>query len=81
LDIKGFSYNTYLGNLTAGWNLIGVGKDVNISDLNLKKNNIMILWVYKNNKWKYWINDKNLSMLDGNYTILKDDGVWVYKSK
>jgi len=81
LDIKGVSYNTYLTNLTSGWNLIGVGKDVNISDLNLKENNIMILWIYKNNKWKYWVNDKNLSMLDENYTILKDDGVWVYKSK
>ena len=80
LELQGVSYNTFIGNLTSGWNLIGVGKDENISDLNLKENGVLILWTYKNNKWKYWVDDKNLSMLDENYTISKDDGVWIYKN-
>ena len=68
--------------MTNGWNLVGFGRDVNISDLDLKLHNVSILWIYKNNKWKYWINDKNLSTLDKNYTIDKDEGVWIYyKSK
>ena len=67
--------------MTNGWNLVGFGRDVNISDLDLKLHNVSILWIYKNNKWKYWINDKNLSTLDKNYTIDKDEGVWIYKNK
>ena len=81
INLEGTSYVTNIDNLTNGWNLVGFGRDVNISDLDLKLHNVSILWIYKNNKWKYWINDKNLSTLDKNYTIDKDEGVWIYKNK
>ena len=52
LDFSGEPYGIEKIKLQKGWNLVGVGQNISINDLENK--NIKVVWQYINGKWRVW---------------------------
>ena len=63
-----------------GWQLKGALEDIDVN-LSFKKNEIISVWTYENNKWKAFFNkDINIS-IESLKIIHKEDGFWILSNK
>ena len=67
-----------------GWNLVGVGKDISVSDFN-SLGSIKTVWKWNGDNWQIWSPDTNIMSIISNYNITpmddieKGEGFWVNK--
>lgn len=82
ITFNGDDYNISVANLNSGWHLLGVGKDINVTELVNENSSIQTIWIYKNGWYAYGVGD--MQQLLDKASIPKIDeikdaqGFWVY---
>lgn len=76
LQLQGRSYELDSTLLTKGWNLVGMGYEIQNPTL-LADYNISYAWIFRQGSWYIWGSDiENIKQID---IILPDEGVWIYR--
>ena len=81
---SGNEYGIEKINLNSGWNLVGVGKDITLTDLN-NFGSINTVWKWNGSSWQIWSPNSNIMNLISQYKlqsisiIEKGEGFWVNK--
>ena len=77
-DIYGFEKI----NLTQGWNLVGVGKDITVDEINDVA--IKYIWLFRDGKWMLWgksLAQDNYKKFEKIKTIKAGEGFWILSNK
>ena len=74
---------SYVYNIKAGWNLVGIHSEIKVKDLG---DNYKIIWSYENGKWSAYSPDSDtLKLIKSKYGVIEElnssQAVWIYSDK
>ena len=83
IKISDYGVEKFINSLSKGWNLVGVGMEIDSNQFMDLFKNILTLWKWENSSWKIWSPNKNLMKLLDEYKIdkvekvFKGEGFWI----
>ncbi len=83
--LSGNNYGLENASVVSGWNLLGTGKDISVSEITTKDSSVKSVWKWSNGAWKIWSPVDSIKNLISQYsidtftTIEQGVGFWVNK--